>query len=284
MLGHQLFNVLKYKHDIKVTLRRDCIAYDKYALFDSTNTYFGVDIRCWDRLVDVMADCRPNVVINCVGIVKQRSIAKENIPSIEVNALLPHRLAVLCKAVNARLIHMSTDCVFSGQKGNYHEMDPSDAVDLYGKSKYLGEVNDRHCLTLRTSIIGFELSRKNGLLEWFLAQKGKVNGFTNAIYNGFTTIEMGKIIDMVLIKHPNASGIYHVSSEPISKYGLLQLVRIKLDKNDIDVVADDSFICDRTLDSTRFRCEFGYEPPTWDIMIEELADLSRIASRIIVNK
>lgn len=269
MLGHQLLKFLAPRHEAKVTLRQDLEAYSSYKLFNHDNAYTGIDIRSLERLVEVMADFRPEAVINAVGIVKQRPDAKESIPSLEINALLPHRLAVLCKGIGARLIHLSTDCIFSGKRGNYLESDPSDAEDLYGKTKYLGEVHEANSLTLRTSIIGRELSRHTSLLDWFLAQTGTVKGFTEAIYTGFTTLEMSRIIEMMLIEFPAASGVYQVSSHPISKYELLLLIKEKLGF-DIEIVPDKVFCCDRSLDSSRFRTEFNYIPPMWPAMIEEL--------------
>lgn len=270
MLGHQLLKSFSLRHDTRVTLRHDLESYRKYNLFNGSNAYTGIDVRSLDGLAQVMADFKPEAVINAIGIVKQLPTAYEPIPSLEINSLLPHRLAVLCQAVGARLVHMSTDCVFSGKKGNYREDDASDAEDLYGRSKLLGEVHARHCLTLRTSIIGRELSRRTGLLEWFLAQNRTAKGYKNALYSGFTTLEMCRIIETVLIKHPQAAGVYHVSSDPVSKYDLLLLFREKLGHY-IEILPDETFRCDRSLDSTRFRIEFDYTPPTWEAMIEELA-------------
>lgn len=269
MLGHQLLKCFTNRHEVKVTLRQDIEVYKQFGIFNSDNAYYGVDVRSLERLMEVLADFRPEAVINAVGIVKQRPSAKECIPSLEINALLPHRLSVLCKGIGARLVHLSTDCVFSGKKGNYQENDPSDAEDLYGKTKYLGETHDAHSLTLRTSIIGRELFRKKSLLEWFLSQRGTVKGFTNAIYTGFTTLEMSRIVENVLLNQLDASGVYQVSSEPITKFELLQLIREKLGHN-IEIIPDDSFCCDRSLDSTRFRKVFNYTPPAWPDMIEEL--------------
>lgn len=269
MLGHQLLKQLQHRHEVKVTLRQDLGVYCPIGIFNSENAYDAIDVRSLGRLVEVLADFRPEAVINAVGIVKQRPDAKESIPSLEINALLPHRLSVLCKGIGARLIHLSTDCIFSGKKGNYLESDPSDAEDLYGRTKFLGEVHDSNCLTLRTSIIGRELSRHKSLLDWFLAQTGTVKGFTKAIYTGFTTLEMGRIIEKMLLEHPYASGVYQVSSDPINKYELLCLVREKLG-HDIEIIPDDAFCCDRSLDSTRFRVNFNYSPPSWPDMIEEL--------------
>jgi dTDP-4-dehydrorhamnose reductase len=270
MLGHQLLKSLAPRHEVKVTLRQNLAVYTPYNLFDSNNAYTGIDVRSFERLTEVVADFQPDAVINAIGIVKQRPTAKESIPSLQINSLLPHQLSVLCKAIGARLIHLSTDCIFSGRKGNYQEDDLSDAEDLYGKTKYLGEVHDKHCLTLRTSIIGRELARNKSLLEWFLAQNDEVKGFTKAIYSGFTTLEMSRVIEDMLVNHPEAFGVYQVSSDPINKYDLLLLFREKLGHK-IGIVADEGFCCDRSLDSTRFRKEFDYIPPTWEQMIEELS-------------
>lgn len=271
MLGHQLLRQWQGQHEVRVTLRRDPDAYVGFGLFRPGNNYYGVDIVHTEELVGVLADFHPQAVVNAVGIIKQQSAAKESIPSIEINALLPHRLAMLCKVAGARLIHMSTDCVFSGRKGNYQESDLSDAEDLYGKSKYLGEVHESNCLTLRTSIIGTELTRKKSLVEWFLAQKGTVKGYRKAIFSGFTTIEMARVIERLLLHHPHASGLYHVSSAPISKLELLTKIKEKLELP-VQIVPDESLSVDRSLDSSGFRKEFGYMPPAWDDMLDELAN------------
>jgi len=270
MLGHRLLAAYAPNHEVRVTLRCDRDVYRQFGLFDDRNSFFGVDVRSQERLTEVFAEFSPQAVINAVGIVKQRPLAVEAIPSIEINALLPHRLSVLCRVAGARLIHLSTDCVFSGRKGMYAESDSSDAEDLYGRTKYLGEVHDSNCLTLRTSIIGPELSRRKSLFEWFMAQNGTVKGYSRAIYNGFTTSEMSRIIEGMLLNHPGAHGVYQVSSEPIDKCTLLELIKAKTGKQ-IEIVPDESFVCDRTLDSTRFRKTFAYAPPTWETMISELA-------------
>jgi dTDP-4-dehydrorhamnose reductase len=270
MLGHQLFRSLRSRHEVRVTLRRGLAAYTGFELFNPQNAYPEIDVRSMDRLIEVFAHWRPEAVVNAVGIVKQRPTAKELIPSIEINALFPHKLAELCKALGARMIHVSTDCVFRGRKGHYQEDDPSDAEDLYGRTKYLGEVSESHCVTIRTSIIGTELSRKQGLLEWFLAQKGTVYGFKNAIFSGFTTLELSRIIEKILMRHPEKSGLYHVSSNPISKHDLLILIKGKLKLN-IEIIPTEEPRLDRSLDSRRFSKEFNYTPPTWEEMIEELS-------------
>lgn len=269
MMGHQLFARLCGQHEVRVTLRKSLDAYRSYGLFDTTTAFGDIEACTLDRLAEVFSLFRPEAVVNCIGIVKQRHSAMNAISSLEINALLPHRLAVLSRMVGARLIHLSTDCVFSGRKGGYSESDSSDANDLYGRTKYLGEVAEGHCLTIRTSIVGHELSRKTGLLEWFLAQKGTVPGFSRAIFSGLTTMEFSRVIEQLLVQHKEASGVYHVSSEPIDKYSLLLLFRKYL-APEIEVIPDKNLVIDRSLDSTRFRGQFGYRPPSWDAMAREL--------------
>jgi len=271
MLGHRLMKHFSSTgHEVRVTLKQGLSAYREFGLFRAENAYAETDVRSSDLVAEVFAQWRPEAVVNAVGIVKQRPTAKELIPSIEINALFPHKLAELCKASGARMIHVSTDCVFSGRKGHYQEDDPSDAEDLYGKTKYLGEVHDSHCLTLRTSMIGRELSRKQGLLEWFLCQRGSVQGFKNALFSGFTTLELSRIIDKILAEYPEKGGLYHVSSEPISKFDLLTLIKSKMALR-VEIIPVEEPRLDRSLDSTRFRSEFNYTPPTWEEMIDELS-------------
>lgn len=270
MLGHQLYRQWSPRHEVRVTLRQDLAAYARFGLFNADNACAGVNMRDAERLLEVFSDFRPEAVVNAVGIVKQRADARESIPSILINSLLPHQLAVMCRLAGARLVHMSTDCVFNGSRGNYTEEDAPDAEDLYGRSKLLGELGDDHCVTLRTSIIGRELTRKTGLVEWFLAQKGTVRGFSHAIYSGFTTQEMSRIIESVLTEHTSLSGVHHVSSKPINKHDLLLLVK-KHFGVETEIVPHADFRCDRSLDSARFYRLTGYQPPAWEQMIGEMA-------------
>ncbi len=231
--------------------------------------YTPVDVDNFDSVLRALGEVRPDVVINCIGIIKQLPSANDPMLCISVNALFPHRLALACKAAGARLVHISTDCVFKGDRGNYREADPSDAEDLYGRSKFLGEVTEPHCLTLRTSIIGHELKGGYGLIDWFLAQEGRVRGFTRAIYTGFTTVEMARIMADYVIPHKSLSGLCQVSSSPISKHDLLRLVAERYGRQ-ITVEPYDGFACDRSLDSSRFRAETGYVPPSWSEMVEAM--------------
>jgi dTDP-4-dehydrorhamnose reductase len=206
-------------------------------------------------------------------------LARDPLFSISLNAMFPHRLSLICRTAKIRLIHISTDCVFSGKKGNYEETDQSDAEDLYGRTKFLGELHYPHCVTLRTSIIGRELKSHLGLIEWFLSQTGTIRGYTRATYTGFTTDEISHIIQDYVIPNPSLSGLYHVSSDPISKYDLLLLAR-EAYKKEIEILPDSEFFCDRSLISTRFREQTGYQPPSWQEMIEKLANGSSFYERL----
>lgn len=271
MLGHQLLRHFALRHDTRVTLHRALDQYAGTGLFSSANALDHVDVCDFDTVRRAITGFRPDAVINATGIVKQRAEAAHAIPSIEINALFPHRAAALCAETGIRFVHMSTDCVFSGRRGGYTENDIPDAEDLYGRSKLLGEVAEPPCITLRTSIIGRELSRKTGLLEWLLAQRGRtIKGYRQAIFSGFTTIEMARIIDRVLTGTGPVNGLYQVSSAAISKFDLLTAIRDRL-KLDIAIEPDDDFVCNRSLDSSRFRTAFDYQPPSWTTMIDELA-------------
>ncbi len=273
MLGHQMLKQLKLKHDVRVVLRQEYSHYSHLKLFEAKNCYTGIDIRRdFEDLIRIFSDFKPNAVINAVGIIKQRKAAKDIFPSIEINTLFPHRLYNLCQTIGARMIHFSTDCVFSGKTGNYSELDLPDSEDLYGKSKHLGEIDAPHCVTIRSSIIGLELSRKLALLEWFLAQSGTIKGYRHAIYSGLTTIEMSRLVEIILESHLTLSGVWHVSSNPISKFDLLSKLAALLNRDDISILPDDSFKCERSLNSNKFREATGYVPPSQADMLAELAN------------
>jgi dTDP-4-dehydrorhamnose reductase len=270
MLGHQLLRELQERHETRVTLRQSLAAYASCGLFTAGNSFSDVDVCAPGRVEQVLTDFRPAVVVNAVGIVKQRPEAQDSILSIEVNSLLPHRLALDCRAVGARLIHLSTDCVFSGERGGYSESDRPDPLDLYDRSKLLGEVASSNAITLRTSMIGLGLYRKSNLVDWFLAQKGRVQGYRNAIFSGLTTAEISRVIAMLIEKHASACGLYHLSAAPINKFDLLGKLRSRLSLP-VEIVPVEEPKIDRSLDSTRFRKAFSYQPPSWDRMLDELA-------------
>lgn len=227
----------------------------------------GVDVENTDSLVRLFTLARPDVVINCIGLVKQLAEADDPLAAIPINSLLPHRLARLCAMAGARLIHMSTDCVFAGTRGGYREQDVPDAQDLYGRSKYLGEVDYPHAVTLRTSIIGHELSSAHGLVGWFLAQQGPVKGFTRAIFSGLPTMELARVIREFVIPNADLHGVYHVSAEPINKFELLNLVAQTYGKS-TTIMPDAKMEIDRSLDSSHFRATTGYAPPTWPVLVQ----------------
>ncbi len=268
MLGHALFHYFSSLNKYVVTgtsrNKAACAAWFPSTMLEKIHDQ--IDAHNPETIRKVLLLERPNIVFNCIGIIKQRSEANDPVSAISINALLPHVIADLCNEIGARLIHFSTDCVFSGKKGNYKEDDFADADDLYGRSKYLGEPSGENTLTLRTSIIGHELRGKLSLVEWFLAQTGSVNGYINAIYSGFPTIELARIIDEYVISDPGMNGLYHVSSERISKFQLLKLISEIYNKN-IEILPYEKFVDNKSLDSTRFRERTGYAPPDWRTMI-----------------
>jgi dTDP-4-dehydrorhamnose reductase len=270
MLGHKLVQTLRRDFDVWTTVRGAASGYAHYEFFDLDKVVPGVDVLNFDTVVNSVAMVHPQVVVNCVGIIKQLAAANDPIVSLTVNSLFSHRMHRLCRACGARLIHFSTDCVFSGRKGMYTEADVSDASDMYGRTKFLGETSGAGAVTLRTSIIGRELRTAGGLVEWFLAQRGRVEGYTRAIYSGFTTLAMARIVRSVLIGPPELSGTIQVSSEPINKYDLLMLIRRAFNVN-VDIVPTNHVQVDRSLDSTRFRDTFKFTPPSWPAMIDEMA-------------
>ena len=274
MLGHQLWRGLHAQHDTWVTLRRPVADFAVHNLFDEAKAIQFDDITDDTALERALGQAKPEAVINCVGLIKQRDEASDEALTLRVNAEFPHRLAKRCGEAGARLIHFSTDCIFAGTKGNYTESDPSDAADLYGQSKHQGEVADAHSATLRTSVIGHELATNLALLDWFLSQRGQaISGFTKAIYSGFTTLEMSRIVDRILTQYPDLSGVWHVASAPISKFDLLKICQIKLGWEGV-IEPNDEFVCDRSLNADRFNQATGYTPPSWEAMISELAQQS----------
>ncbi len=271
MLGHRLFLDLAKNHVVKATLRQSVDAYQLFNIFNDHNSYFNVDLLSDEVLSHIFGEFQPEIVLNAAGIVKQRAAAKEAIASIAINSLFPHRLASICQNFNARLISFSTDCVFSGNRGYYAENDIPDPLDLYGRSKLLGEiVGIENCLTLRAPFYGLELANKKGLIEWFLAQRGEIKGFSKAIYSGMTTMEMSRLIDFIITKRPQLYGLWHVASQPISKYDWLMLLAKKLNHSDITILRDDDFLCDRSLNGERFVAETNYSIPSWDTMLDAL--------------
>lgn len=232
----------------------------------------NIDVEDTDALLALMARVKPEVVVNCIGLVKQLSQANDPLQALPINALLPHRLARICAVASARLIHFSTDCVFSGRQGGYVETDLPDATDLYGRSKLLGEVAEPHTITLRTSIIGHELDGgARSLVNWFLAQEHRTKGFSKAIFSGLPTVEIARVLRDFILPHPELHGLYHLSAEPINKYELLTLVAQAYDKS-ILIEASDELVIDRSLNSDRLREATGFHPAPWPALVAAMHD------------
>lgn len=270
MLGHQLWRFLSLKYqDTYATIKRKKNDYNSRLLLND-NIIESIDARDFNDIRKILEEIRPKYILNCIGITKRKHGPEYIIDSIKINALLPHELAKWGRDNKVKIVNFSTDCVFNGKDGNYSDDSMTNAEDLYGRTKALGEISGKYALTLRSSFIGQELSDGTELLKWFLSQTSTVKGYSNAIYTGFTTFELCRIIEKLLIYYPECAGIYNISSEPISKYDLLVMIKNKL-KLDIEVIPFEEFKCDRSLDSTKFRQEFNYKPPSWEKMIEELS-------------
>jgi dTDP-4-dehydrorhamnose reductase len=271
MLGHKLWQLARPRMETWATVRTVTPALQGLGVVDADRTVTGVDVTQPGVLDELLARVRPDVVVNCVGIIKQLAEAKDPVTSIAINALHPHLLARACAAHGSRLIHISTDCVFDGAAGGYREDDVTNASDLYGRTKALGEVTGPGCLTLRTSIIGRELSGASGLVEWFLSRRGHTaDGYTNAVFSGLTTAELSNVILQLVDEHPDLQGLYHVSAAPIDKYALLTLLDGAYGTG-VTITPRDAPVIDRSLDSDRFRRATGLVPPPWEAMVEAMA-------------
>ncbi|MEA2337438.1 MAG: dTDP-4-dehydrorhamnose reductase [Thermoanaerobaculia bacterium] len=267
MLGHKVWEIFRDRFDCRAAMRTRL----PLPLFDDERVIDGFDATNFDATVRLIREAEPDVVVNCIGVVKQLAAAHDPIASITLNSLFPHIVARACTDAGARMIHISTDCVFAGNRGHYTEDDVPDAADLYGRSKLLGEVTEGGALTIRTSIIGRELRTSNGLVEWFLSNRGgAVRGFTNAIFSGVTTTMLARILVAVIEQHPGMHGLYHVAGAPISKYDLLVMLNAAIGAG-VMITPDDSFVIDRSLDASRFEAATRLTPPEWPDMIAALA-------------
>jgi dTDP-4-dehydrorhamnose reductase len=268
MLGYSLFSNLLDEKGIEVFgTVRNILGKEKYLEDLSESLVFDVDVSDISQIERAIKQVKPGVVINCIGLIKQQSIAKQHVEAIKINALLPHELARLCDEHGAKMIHFSTDCVFSGEKGGYLEEDKPDASDVYGRSKCLGEVDYGKHLTFRTSIIGHELNSQVSLVDWFLSQSDQVKGFSKAVFSGMPTSYIAKLLVENVLDKPDLSGLYHLSVEPIDKYSLLKKIA-KVYKKDIDISESSDFIIDRSLNSQPLRKKIGLVLPSWDELVE----------------
>ena len=276
MLGNAVFKVLSRESSYQAwaTLRDpEWLVY--FNELEQSKLISNIDVSDIRKLEEIITEVKADVLINCVGVIKQLDKINDPLTVVPINGLFPHQLANLCSKTGSRLIHISTDCVFSGRKGMYKEEDVSDAEDLYGKSKHIGELQDKaHAITLRTSIIGHELNSNNSLVNWFLSQHGTVKGYEKAVFSGFPAVELANIIRDYVIPRPDLQGLFHVSSDPIDKYSLLSLIANRYHK-DIKIIRDDKLEIDRSLNSDKFRKATDYESPNWPTLVHNMYLKSR---------
>ena len=270
MLGNAMFRILSEMSQWEVfgTVRSAAVA-QLLPPQRAAQLIAGCDVADDGALDGVFARLHPDVVINCISLPRHSSSSGDPLLAIPIYSLLPHRLAGMCRLVGARLVHMSTDGVFSGAKGGYSEDDTPDARDLYGVAKHLGEVNYPHAITLRTSIIGHALRDAHGLIDWFLAQSGSCSGYTRSVFSGLPNVTIARLIRDVVIPRPDLCGLFHVAARPVSKYALLRLVADTYGKS-IDIVKDDSSVIDRSLNSKRFEAATGYVAPEWPALVADM--------------
>lgn len=276
MIGSTMLKVLSESGDLTVwgTLRS---AQDRRFLPQSDAMQFitGIDVTHTDSLLKAFATVSPDVVVNCAGLTKHHPESDDPLQNLELNATLPHRLARICEVAGARLVHVSTDCVFQGIRGGYVESDVPDAQDSYGKSKSMGEVSSAlHAITLRTSTIGHELRTRYGLLEWFLSQEGQCKGFPRAIFSGLPTVVFAQVVRDFVLPRPDLYGLYHVSAKAINKLDLLKLIA-SVYKKEIDIIPDCNFVIDRSLNGTRFSMATNYVAPGWDELVKIMYEQQR---------
>ena len=272
LIGNRLVRTLKKDFEVFGTTRKpklskkftDQMLEASHWLLNSSPTDFSV-------LEREVRSLKPNIIVNCLGVIKSKLSMFDVEESISVNALFPHQLSKLCRNNGIRLIQLSTDCVFSGDKGNYVESDVPNPVDIYGRTKSLGELVNDHDLTIRTSFVGREIDSFTNLFEWAIRNKNsRIVGYPRAIYSGLTTLALANVIRDVIHNQQNLVGLWHVSSESISKYQLLSLLNSVLSLN-IDIEIDETFVCNRSLNSDAFRNKTTMTVPSWTEMLDDFA-------------
>lgn len=270
LIGSTTLRVLSEQSDWQVygTIRSDSIR-PLLPRIDVDKLVSNLDVDNISSVIQVIGEVRPDVVINCIGATKHKKEGNSPINAIDLNALLPHRLAQICALAGSRFIHISTDCVFSGKEGLYSESSLADADDVYGRSKALGEVIYDGVLTLRTSTIGHELQSNYGLLNWFLSQKSSCKGFSKAIFSGLPTVVFAQVVRDYVLPNTSLTGLYHVAAEPINKYDLLKMIA-KIYNKEIHIEPDDSLVINRSLNASKFNLATGYNPPNWQSLIKTM--------------
>jgi dTDP-4-dehydrorhamnose reductase len=272
LIGHRLFLTLReYFQDVFCTLHGDHNEFSHLKIFNS-NTFDNMDIRDFSRLESIMISTNPDIIINCVGITKRRAEINDLYSAITVNSAFPHKLSEWAGIHQKRVIHFSTDCVFDGKKGGYTEESDTNATDIYGKTKALGEIKYEHTLTIRSSFIGRELKFHSELLEWFLAQRSSsVKGFTNALYSGVSTFFLSRTVASIIENRPDLHGLYQLATDhPISKFELLSTAK-KAFQVKTDIIPDESFVAKPTLNGSKLKNTMSLTIPDWTVMMEEIA-------------
>lgn len=271
MLGHKLYQVLRKDMEVYGTIRGNSK--------DDPNIIPYVEAINHFKLHHVIDGLAPDAVVNCIGLVKQNHEAKNTHNCFVINAGFPHKIATMCRQRKIRFIHISTDCVFNGLSGNYNEYDTPSPLDLYGYSKLLGEVKGDNVLTIRTSMIGPELRGRYGLLEWLLSNRGgHISGYTESIFSGFPTITLSKLLKKLILEHRELTGLYHIASDPIDKYSLLEMINQEMDLC-IDIQKVPGMKCNRSLNGSKFNKETGFSPLDWPAMVKELVHESNDHTR-----
>ncbi len=265
MLGNAVFRILSDSVGVQVFGTIRSAHAQRYFIPElALKLVVAENLEEHDTLEQLFDIVKPHVVVNCAALGRQSPSAP--MKSVSIYSLLPHRLSRLCRLRSARLIQISSDGVFSGSQGGYTEDDYPDATDVYGIAKLLGEVNEPHAITLRTSIIGHQVQTKTGLLEWFLSQNNECQCYSRAIFSGLPTVVLAQLIRDVLLPRPDLHGIYHVASKAISKCDLLRLVAETYGKS-IEIIPFDKHVIDRSLNADRFRAATGYVTPDWPELI-----------------
>ncbi|MEA9598545.1 SDR family oxidoreductase [Polynucleobacter sp. AP-Sanab-80-C2] len=270
MLGNEIFQAISKSNNIDSygTLRHSNLL-NQFAPELSAKLIDGVEASNLEGVRKILRSLLPEKVINCIAINHFDRTRDQIDAAYKINVLLPHFLAKECRKIGSRLIHISTDGVFSGIKGGYSEFDIPDPIDEYGLQKLQGEVYYENCITLRTSMIGHSLNGQSGLLDWFLGQQDFCKGYINAMFSGLPTIEIANIIKDIIIPDASLTGLYHLSADPISKYEVLELIASEYEKK-IELIADNSFTINRTLDSSKFKLHTGYTAPSWEKLISHM--------------
>lgn len=278
LIGSSVFRILSDNpaYEVYGTCRNDG---DKNFFENKEKIISSIDIVSINATQSLIKKLNPDVIVNCIGLTKHSPDSRDCLKIIQVNSLWPHQLAKLSDEVGAKLIHISTDCVFSGKSGNYSEIDTPDAVDLYGRSKILGEVTYNNHITVRISTIGHEIRTSYGLLEWFLSQKKSCKGYSQAFFSGLPTVYFAEVISRFILPRPDLNGLYHIGSKPINKLSLLKLIANEYGKK-INIDIDETLVINRSLDGSKFSNETGFICPEWPDLIKILSSSNGIKKNV----